>query len=130
MTDPEPYPVAYLRVDEAELEEKQGWVKPGLRELREMLSLDDGSDGLDEAGREHLEALGPFQMKSRDSTEEEFAGTSFGVSSTSIRFAQTGRWFAASLDGCTHDDEIIDDEIRRSLDGIIGEQIHMFQLYF
>ena len=58
MTDPEPFPVAYLRVDEAKLEEKAYWVQPGMLELRQMLHLDHTIDGLDELGRQHLGAVG------------------------------------------------------------------------
>ncbi|KIR52089.1 hypothetical protein I315_05380 [Cryptococcus gattii Ru294] len=37
VTDPEPYTVAYLKVEEAVLEPKEGWVKPTVEELRGML---------------------------------------------------------------------------------------------
>jgi hypothetical protein len=51
VTDPEPYPVAYLRIEKVELEAKTDWIMPSLRELRELLKVDDMQDGLDDEGR-------------------------------------------------------------------------------
>jgi hypothetical protein len=48
VTDPEPYPVAYLRVPGGKLVKKENWVRPGQEELRRMLGLDGvevGSEG-------------------------------------------------------------------------------------
>ena len=119
MTDPEPFPVAYLRVDEAGLEEKPGWVKPGILELRSMLRLDRASDGLDDEGRQHLDAVGRYESVGPDEIAQELLVVA--EKPKDVGFAKRGRWFAVSASGTTERDEEIGAELRRSLDAICGK---------
>lgn len=118
VTDPEPYPVGYLQVDEVELEGKPGWVRPGEEELREMLDLDMGADGLDQLGREHLETLGRIEFSREGIDQDDMPEAPEAESSTSVRFSRQRRWFAASVDGRTLEDEDIGEEIRHCLESI------------
>ncbi len=75
VSDPEPNLVAYLRVTKAELEPKDGWVRPSVSELRELLGLDEdveeGAEGLDEQGQEVFEQLKDAQVENRRDVEPE-----------------------------------------------------------
>jgi len=131
ITDPEPYPVAYLRVARGKLVKKQGWVKPGIEELRVMLGLggDRGVEGLDEAGREILDDLRQSRAGLRTNVEEEEQldmsglGLSEGMNED-VRFNKRDKWFAASINGVTRGDESIGEELKRCLDSIQGKTLH------
>ena len=93
ITDPGEYSVAYLRVDDADLEEKEGWTRPTVQQLRDMLRLppntreplgdsDDDDDelallgtepaGLDETSRGiYKQALLAAEAHSESSSEAE-----------------------------------------------------------
>lgn len=140
MTDPEPYPVAYLKVLDAELVPKEGWIKPGISELRSMLGLDDGQEGeegLDEVGKEAMDELSEWDRRrkaegvtkelhdlrldpgaeERDSVHEIGASTS----DERVRFCKQGRWLAVSISSRTTPEETIADELKRCFDAISGE---------
>jgi diphthine-ammonia ligase len=133
ITDPEPYPVAYLRVEEAELVEKGGWARPTVQELRRLLGLDEGTDGLDEKGRERLEELGEAQVIERKNgeaseTTPNLDALSLGAEidgdapeGLEVRFGSRGRWFTASVTGQTRGEEPVGQELRRSFDAISSE---------
>ena len=119
VTDPEPYPVAYLRVEGAELEEKSGWVRPRVGDLREMLGLEDQDDGLDAEGRRHLRGIG--FSKEDMLRQEQVKGGSEAIAAESLGFrdvqeALRGRWFSVSVEGRTVEGEGVADELRRCLE--------------
>jgi len=124
VTDPEPYPVAYLRVAGGKLVEKEGWVRPGVIESREMLGLggDEGVEGLDEPGRELLGELRQFlEGKVGETSElvEEVSSVSVDQDEE-VRFNKKGNWFAASITGVTRGNESIGEELARCFDAIQG----------
>ena len=126
VTDPEPYPVAYLRIDEAELEEKPGWKRPSVLELRTMLGLEEKSDGLDEVGRETIQKLDKWDNTNSvdnpgcvEGHIAELEKTTLGRSEPSpsrLLFAKRRYWFAASMDGTTLQGEDVGVELKRCLD--------------
>lgn len=123
VTDPEPYPVAYLRIEEAELDPKEGWTKPSLGELRELLHLDESADsgtaGLDEAGLELLEAIGQVPVKPRAPlavSPKQVEGTA-----EEVHFGRQGRWFTAYSAGCARPNETVGQELKRCLNEIQGD---------
>ncbi|WWC59734.1 uncharacterized protein I303_102296 [Kwoniella dejecticola CBS 10117] len=138
VTDPEPYPVAYLKIEDAELEEKEGWVKPSVAELRDMLGLDNheqAEEGLDEDSIELLEELkrdvGLETLKidnvnnlntlrdkidrRNDSSSDLHSANDEGQK---VRFARQGRWFSASISGITQEGEDVGQELRKCFDDI------------
>jgi diphthine-ammonia ligase len=125
VTDPEPYPVAYLRVAGGKLIEKEGWVRPEVGELRAMLGLggDAGVEGLDEVGKDLLEDLRQSQV---GCVKEELDMSGLAVSVLDenleevVRFNKRDKWFAASIMGVTRGDESIGDELNRCFDSIQG----------
>lgn len=123
MTDPEPYPVAYLKVEEAGLEEKDGWSMPSVAELRRLLRLDDKEDGLDEKSRELMEDLGPVQRQEHLELADELRTLDLGQTTvdSSVTIFRLGRWFAASVDGQTEGEEDVGDELRRSFERLSGK---------
>jgi hypothetical protein len=131
ITDPEPYPVAYLRVARGRLVEKEKWVRPGVEELRAMLGLGgtEGVEGLDEAGRELLDELRQSRPGlSTDVGEEEQPDMSeLRLSedlNEEVRFDKRDKWFAASINGVTRGDESIGEELKRCFDSIQGRTFH------
>ena len=129
VTDPEPYPVAYLRVAGGRLIEKAGWTSPGVEELRAMLGLRDneGMEGLDEAGRDLLEELRQSDTVTRDTALEETKGEDPDMSGLTVqdlgeevRFNKRDKWFVASITGITRADESIGEELKRCFDLIQG----------
>jgi diphthine-ammonia ligase len=125
VTDPEPYPVAYLRVAKGKLVEKEGWTRPDVRELRQMLGLgnDEGVEGLDEAGKELLEDLRRSRTNKEAGEKEALDLSGLTVSDNldeGVRFNKRDKWFAASITGLTRGDESIGDELRRCFDSIQG----------
>jgi diphthine-ammonia ligase len=129
ITDPEPYPVAYLRVASGRLEEKEGWVKPGVEELRVMLGLggDEGVEGLDEAGRELLDDLRQSRsgLNTRVGEEEQLDISGLTISdhlNEEVRFNKRDKWFAASINGVTRGNESIGEELKRCFDSIQGKK--------
>ena len=125
VTDPEPYPVAYLRVAGGKLVEKEGWTRPGVGELREMLGLggDEGVEGLDEPGRELLEELRQsLKGKVGETSElvEEVSSVSVDLDEE-VKFNKRDKWFAASITGVTRGNESIGEELARCFDAIQGE---------
>jgi len=129
VTDPEPYPVAYLRVAGGRLIEKAGWTSPGVEELRAMLGLRDneGMEGLDEAGRDLLEELRQSDTVTRDTALEETKGEDPDMSGLTVqdlgeevRFNKRDKWFVASITGVTRADESIGQELKRCFDSIQG----------
>jgi diphthine-ammonia ligase len=130
ITDPEPYPVAYLRVARGKLVEKEGWVKPGVEELRAMLGLggDEGVEGLDEAGRELLYDLSQSRSGLRKDVGEEEQLDMSGLrlsadSNEEVRFNKRDKWFGASINGVTRGDESIGEELKRCFDSIQGKNV-------
>ena len=127
VTDPEPYPVAYLRVGKAILEEKDAWTRPGVAELRELLGLNEtaGREGLDAVGGELLDDLGQVNRVQGDS-EEDGIGR-LGLNDTSVdeqvRFSRSGRWFAVSVDGRTGTDQDVGEELRQCFGRISGTSL-------
>jgi len=124
VTDPEPYPVAYLRVAGGKLVEKEGWVRPGVIDLRDMLGLgvDEGVEGLDEPGRELLgELRQSLKGKVGETSElvEEVSSVSVDQDEE-VKFNQTGKWFAASITGVTRENESIGEELARCFDATQG----------
>lgn len=129
ITDPEPYPVAYLRVASGKLVEKEGWVRPGVEELRAMLGLggDGGVEGLSEAGRELLADLSQSQreMSTNVGEEEQLDMSGLRLSADfneEVRFNKRDKWFAASINGVTRGDESIGEELKRCFDSIQGKK--------
>ncbi|WWD00870.1 hypothetical protein V866_007808 [Kwoniella sp. B9012] len=129
VTDPEPYPVAYLKVEDAELEAKEGWVKPTVQELREMLGLDDetpGQEGVDEDGLEILDEIkGNLNLERLNINDEkqdrgihQSGESSQGNSDGTPRFERRGRWFCVSVDGVTKEDEDVGEELKMCFDSI------------
>jgi diphthine-ammonia ligase len=131
VTDPEPYPVAYLRVPGGKLVKKENWVRPGQEELRRMLGLDGvevGSEGLDEAGLELLAELRTTipETNTIEGFNADLAALSIerpsspGAEAEAVRFNKKGKWFGASVYGATRPGESIGDELRRCFDSISG----------
>jgi diphthine-ammonia ligase len=122
VTDPEPYPVAYLRVAGGKLIEKEGWIRPGVGELKEMLGLggDEGVEGLDEPGRELLAELRQsIQVRVDEKAEVVQEGSSLSVDlDEEVRFSQKDKWFAASITGVMRGDESTGEELARCFDSI------------
>ena len=123
ITDPEPYPVAYLRVAGGRLVEKEGWVKPGVEELRAMLGLggDEGVEALDEAGRELLDDLIRSSPAASSEIARELDMSGLAISEDEdegVRFNKREKWFAASITGVTRGDESIGEELKRCLDSV------------
>jgi len=128
ITDPEPYPVAYLRVAGGSLVEKEGWVKPGVEELRAMLGLggDEGVEGLDEAGRELLEDLKRSSPSASSEVARELDISGLAISEDEdegVRFNKRDKWFAASITSITRGDESIGEELKRCFDSIQGKPL-------
>lgn len=75
VSDPEPNLVAYLRVTKAELDPKDGWVRPSVSELRELLGLDEdveeGAECLDEQGRDVYWHVKDAQVEERRDVDPE-----------------------------------------------------------
>jgi len=118
ITDPEPYPVAYLRIHDAVLEVKEGWTRPGVTEIRELLGMEQLSDGLNEHGREVLDDMGESSVKPAASHSEKdlsLAGITVSelAETRGAWVKQTGRWFSAGVDGRTENDEDIGSELRK-----------------
>ena len=124
VTDPEPYPVAYLRVAGGKLVEKEGWVRPGVIELRDMLGLggDKGVEGLDEPGRELLGELRQSLKGNVGETSElvEEVSSALVYLDEEVRFSKKDKWFAASITGVTRGNESIGEELARCFDAIQG----------
>jgi diphthine-ammonia ligase len=130
ITDPEPYPVAYLRVASGKLVEKEGWVKPGVEELRAMLGLggDEGAEGLDEAGRELLDDLSQSRsgLSTRVGEEEQLDISGLTIledANVDVRFNKRDKWFVASINGVTRGNESIGEELKRCFDSIQGKTV-------
>ena len=126
ITDPEPYPVAYLRVARGRLVEKEGWVRPGVEELRAMLGLggDEGVEGIDQAGRELLDDLkrSSPSASSEIAQEPDMSGLAIsGDVDEGVRFNKREKWFAASITGITRGKESIGEELKRCFDSIQGK---------
>ncbi|OXC59248.1 cytoplasmic protein [Cryptococcus neoformans MW-RSA852] len=121
VTDPEPYTVAYLKVEEAVLEPKEGWVKPTMEELREMLGLEreeeEGMEGLDEEGKERLEELGERDVEEGGGVEiQEWSGGE--VDGGEAQFVKRKRWFTASVQGVTLPSEDVSQELEKCFNAI------------
>jgi hypothetical protein len=140
ITDPEPYPVAYLKVTRAELVDKPNWARPTVADLRKMLGLDErseGTAGLDELGLEAIEELDMWsQSREKLKTEQvDLSGLKLADPSENkipapggVRFAKRGRWFAASMSSNTEGTEPIAEELKRCFDAISGENSLLSQL--
>lgn len=99
VTDPEPYPVAYLRVKKARLIPKENWNKPTASELRALLRppapLDEGSQELlddiigngGKTEREHAATPAPVQVSQKPLT----------APSIKCKLSRRGHWFALSV---------------------------------
>lgn len=129
-SEPEPFPVAYLRISKAELEPKEGWVKPTVAELRELLELDAdeaGKEGLDEMGLEVLSAVGLVDSKHGDvaAVSEQLSRVTLQATPSSeaaVRFERRGRWFAVSAEGRSSEGtSSVKQEVAQVLDAIKGE---------
>ncbi|KAE8538217.1 hypothetical protein D1P53_005556 [Cryptococcus gattii VGV] len=120
VTDPEPYTVAYLKVEEAVLEPKIGWVKPTVEELRELLGLEEedvGMEGLDEEGKERLEELGEREVEAAPEEGRE-VGEWSGGDMEQVQFMKKKRWFTASVQGVTLPSEDVGQELEKCFDAI------------
>lgn len=114
-------------MEEAELVEKQGWERPTVDRLREILSLKEDTGGLDEASLEALSSLEMGEVAEAVSSEEE--ASTLGRSMTNLqlttetvqedlKIARNGRWFAASVDGRSQGDESVASELQRCFERI------------
>lgn len=131
VTDPEPYTVAYLKVEEAVLEPKGGWVKPTVEELREMLGLEReeevGMEGLDEEGKERLEELGERDVEEGGGVEmEEWSGGE--ADGGEVQFVKRKRWFTASVQGVTLPSEDVGQELETCFNAISCKSSLRFSL--
>jgi diphthine-ammonia ligase len=129
-TDPEPYPVAYLKVKDAVLEEKEGWIRPSVGELRELLGMELLSDGLNDAGRDIMEDMGDIAVEDTAdlSTETDLSSLSLReLQPRKVCVKQRGRWFSAGIDGQTEGDEDIGSELRRCFEQIKSQLSAMAQ---
>lgn len=118
MTDPEPNTVAYLRIRKAELEAKDGWVRPTVGEFRELLGLDEDSEGeggLDEKGLEVYDDVRGAQVVEGDTLVDEAQAAS---DPGSVRFGRHGRWFAITAEGRANGD--VGDELHACFDALKG----------
>ncbi|OCF44797.1 cytoplasmic protein [Kwoniella heveanensis CBS 569] len=136
ITDPEPYPVAYLKVEETELEAKEGWRRPTVAELRVMLGLDEsarGEEALNDDSKELLKELrqvvkydvdlAAINLNEADRPEQpalDAASTmaSGGATEPKVRFERKGRWFSASVQGVTKPAEDVGSELKACFDAI------------
>nr|KIR83025.1 cytoplasmic protein [Cryptococcus tetragattii IND107] len=122
VTDPEPYTVAYLKVEEAVLEPKEGWVKPTVEELREMLGLEEedvGMEGLDEEGKERLEELGEREVEAVSEEGRKVGEWSGGdVGGEEVQFLKKKGWFTASVQGVTLPSEDVGQELEKCFNAI------------
>jgi diphthine-ammonia ligase len=120
ITDPEPSLVAYLRIEDAELEAKEGWMKPTVEELRELLGLDEsqtGKEGLDEQSCEIFDELSDVRII----PGEDAIGDQLPVAARKqLQFGNNGRWFSVSAQREQRADESVGDELKRSLDAVKG----------
>lgn len=128
VTDPEPYPVAYLRIEQAELEEKPDWSKPTVSGLRKMLGLEDEADSFDETSRGIYDGLRvAFSGSSSSATprgpSDELSVLSLrnDLDAQDTRFSSNDRWFSASVDGQSLDGETVGEELRRRFEAVKGE---------
>lgn len=128
-SEPEPFPVAYLRISKAELEPKEGWVKPTMAELRELLELDTyevGQEGVDEKGLEVLGAISPKTIQEDDvaAIAEQLDSTALSsveAPPRGVRFGRRGRWFAISVEGQSAGTASVKEEVAIALDAVKGE---------
>nr|XP_019008251.1 cytoplasmic protein [Kwoniella pini CBS 10737]OCF47032.1 cytoplasmic protein [Kwoniella pini CBS 10737] len=130
ITDPEPYPVAYLKIEDAELEAKAGWTKPSVKELRQMLGLDQDQrdeEGLDDKHKDLLGELGSHigfdQLQISPQVRLHQQNHSMimdpvGMNARQVRVSRKGRWFSASMSGTSIKGEDVAQELRRCLDAI------------
>ncbi|KIR52087.1 cytoplasmic protein [Cryptococcus gattii Ru294] len=122
VTDPEPCTVAYLKVEEAVLEPKEGWMKPTVEELRGMLGLEEedvGMEGLDEEGKERLDELGEREVEAVPEAGREVGEWSGGdVGGEEVQFVKKKRWFTASVQGVTLPSEDVGQELEKCFNAI------------
>jgi diphthine-ammonia ligase len=129
ITDPEPYPVAYLRVGGGRLVKKEGWIRPGVMELRGMLGLNSdekGTEGLDESSKElllELRSESPIHEREERipplaDVEEEGSKEGTKTKGEVVQYRKRGRWFAVSISGMTRGDEEIGHELDRCFKSI------------
>jgi hypothetical protein len=128
ITDPEPYPVAFLRISRVELEPKSGWTRPSVKELRNLLGLQDHDGGLDADAQEDLEELEGW----RASLTEKIPNPSshFEAPAMSSKcltppcLVQRGRWFSISAGVSSIPGETVGEELQRSFEAISGKPTH------
>ncbi|KAL1409041.1 hypothetical protein Q8F55_005865 [Vanrija albida] len=143
LTDPEPSPVAYLRIDEADLVPKEGWTRPSVAELRVLLGLADdvpGREDLDEEGLELLDDIGDnvaIQAGEGASASEPQRGTNDESGEVidnqprgqggsdhrdgdgvSVRFGRHEQWFAVTATGSTRDGQDVGQELTQCFEAI------------
>jgi len=112
------------------LVEKEGWVRPGVGELRGMLGLggDEGVEGLDEPGKELLDdlcqALHGASTEDEGDVELDVSGLTMEGLNEEVRYNKRDKWFAASINGVTKGDESIGEELRRCFDSLSGIPLH------
>lgn len=100
VTDPEPYPVAYLRVTKARLVPKEDWKKPTASELRQLLQL---PEPLDEASQELLDSVTSGVVQTEPVKSEPSAaaaGTLVGPLAApypECTLSRRGDWFSLSM---------------------------------
>ena len=119
VTDPEPYPVAHLKVEGVFLQERPDWRRPSQRELRDMLQLGSPYKALDQESQELVEEMG--DCIPRNNSEPSQASNSSAPQTQGVSFRKVGRWFAASADGITTGDEAIGQELRRCFAQLSGK---------
>ena len=131
VTDPEPYPVAYLKVGKAVLEPKEGWEAPTIPELRHLLGLEANSGALDEMSRQMLDeiketqgtqVLEAFSIAEQDDSQLEDAVLRLSITGRlKSRFSQRGRWFAATVNGQVGGVDRAGEDVRYCLTTLSGQ---------
>lgn len=99
--------------------EKEGWTRPTVDELRELLGLDQdevGKEGLDEEGLEVFEEIGDINIEPGEDTPQAVTLPS----EPSLAIGSKGRWFSISALGESRPGETVGDELQRCFDSIRG----------
>ncbi|RXK37738.1 hypothetical protein M231_04987 [Tremella mesenterica] len=124
ITDPEPYPVAYLRVETAEIEPKANWSKPSVRELRNMLGLPSPESHLlqyksDEEDEESEMAEGSVLLGSEPGGLDQLSRSIYQNQGTSrVHFVKRGQWFVLSIQGRSLPGQSVEMELKEAFESL------------